>query len=842
MNSLLSPLPFPRTSFRPLSIGQRLQEVLGRNSRPFFGNIPCPWVPRLIGTALQLALLIGFSFSQVEAREWFVAPNGSDAADGTRRHPFATLERARTAVQSASSEKGPRIVSLRAGTYRLAKPFVLTPTDSGTPSSPIVYRSAPKESVRLSGGVELKLLWQPYRNGILQANVPKGVADEVDFDVLSLNGKILPMARYPNLDPQAKYYGGTAADAISPERVRRWSHPQDVLVHGLHRHEWGDFHYRILSVTPQGEPQLEGGWQNNRRMGLHPQHRFIENAFEELDAPGEWFFDRRTSTLCLYPPAGVDLGSALIETTRTESLIELRGSPGTPVHHIQFQGLQLSLTRRTFMKNREPLLRSDWTTYRGGLIYLTGAEDCSIVECDITWAGGNAIYLDGYNRRVAVTGCLITDSGASGVCLVGDPRAVRSPSFEYGESVPLEKMDLTPGPRSPDYPADCRVENSLIRRAGRIEKQSAGVQVVMAERISIRQNTIHDLPRAGINLGDGCWGGHLIEGNDVFDTVKETGDHGSFNSWGRERYWLPDIEKVNRRMKQHPELSPLLDAQALTTIQNNRWRCDHGWDIDLDDGSSHFLIRNNVCLNGGLKLREGYHRTVENNIMINNTFHPHVWFRESGDVFRHNIVMTWYAPIGMPTPWGHEVDHNLLPDAPSLVRSQELGLDPHSLIGNPQFLNPEKGDYRVRRDSPARRAGFVNFPMDQFGTQDKRLRKLGATPVIPKLRPVAKLATTTATVDWLGAQAKGIRGMGEVSAAGLPGETGVGLLQVPDSCAAAQQGLKARDVILSLNGTPLTDAETLIKQYGALKPGATVKLRLFRNQESVPLQFTKPAI
>lgn len=100
----------------------------------------------------------------------------------------------------------------------------------------------------------------------------------------------------------------------------------------------------------------------------------------------------------------------------------------------------------------------------------------------------------------------------------------------------------------------------------------------------------------------------------------------------------------------HPELI-LLDAIKQNTIHDNRFRCDHGWDVDLDDGSTNYHIYNNVCLNGGLKLREGFYRIVENNIMINNSFHPHVWFRNSGDVFAHNIVMKPYAPIEI-NYWG----------------------------------------------------------------------------------------------------------------------------------------------------------------------------------------------
>ena len=107
----------------------------------------------------------------------------------------------------------------------------------------------------------------------------------------------------------------------------------------------------------------------------------------------------------------------------------------------------------------------------------------------------------------------------------------------------------------------------------------------------------------------------------------------------------------------------LWDCRKTIVLHDNRWRCDHGWDIDLDDGSSNFHIYNNLCLNGGLKFREGFHRTAENNILVNNSFHPHVWYAGSGDVFRHNIVMTGYQPIGMPAVWGKLIDENLLPDA-----------------------------------------------------------------------------------------------------------------------------------------------------------------------------------
>ena len=160
----------------------------------------------------------------------------------------------------------------------------------------------------------------------------------------------------------------------------------------------------------------------------------------------------------------------------------------------------------------------------------------------------------------------------------------------------------------------------------------------MSEAITVSHCSIYDVPRAGINIGDGCWGGHLIEGCDVFDTVQETGDHGSFNSWGRDRYWLPNIDAVNERVKKDPEL-PTLDCRKPIVLRHNRWRCDHGWDIDLDDGSSNYLIEDNLCLHGGIKLREGYGRIVRNNIIVGSSFHPHVWYqKQSATCSESNIV------------------------------------------------------------------------------------------------------------------------------------------------------------------------------------------------------------
>lgn len=149
----------------------------------------------------------------------------------------------------------------------------------------------------ISGGVNLNLQWAPFQKGIMQAHVH----DLSSMDLMTVNGVIRPMARYPNYDSTALRFNGTAADATSPARIKTWNNPAGGFLHAMHRGDWGDFHYRFTGKTADDGLEMEGGWQNNRRNGLSPDNRMVENIFEELDAPGEWYFNSQQSILYYYP-------------------------------------------------------------------------------------------------------------------------------------------------------------------------------------------------------------------------------------------------------------------------------------------------------------------------------------------------------------------------------------------------------------------------------------------------------------------------------------------------------------------------------------------------------------
>lgn len=768
----------------------------------------------LVGVLIAVTT-VGQGFSM----DYYISPNGSDSNSGSIKSPFKSIAHAQSKARAAKAGE-PTKIHLREGVYYLKAPLKFTAQDSGA-----TYSAYKDEKVVLSGGLKLTLAWKPYRDGILQASTPAGPA----IDQLFVNGKRLPMARYPNYDPNARPYNGAAADAFSPERAARWKDPTGGFIHAMHRAHWGGYHYRITGKNEKNEVTYEGGWQNNRPMGMHKKDRFVEGIFEELDAPGEWFHNAKTQTLYFYPPQGVDVNTATFEIARLPHLIEITGNQANPVKHITIAGIIFRHAARTFMETKEPLLRSDWTIYRGGAVLLTGAEDCAIVDCEFDQVGGNGVFVNSYNRRITVRGSHFHGIGASAVCFVGSPKSVRNPLFRYGQRLSYDQIDKTPGPQTPDYPADCLVDDCLIHDISVVEKQATGVEISMAKGITVRHCSIYKTGRAGINISEGTFGGHVIEFCDVFDTVRETGDHGSFNSWGRDRFW-------HLKGAPHDELPKLalLDVET-NTIRNSRWRCDHGWDVDLDDGSSNYEIYNNLFLHGGLKLREGFHRKVYNNIAVNNTFHPHAWYDNSQDVVTNNIWMSSYRPAGrMPKgQWGKTVDRNLFTTEEDRVKFARHGCDANSLAGDPMFVDPENGDFRVKDGSPALKLGFKNFPMDQFGVQKPSLKKIARTPEIPELgvrkRTAATQPVAIRPVSWQGSTVRDLEGE-EFSAFGVArDEAGVHLKYVPANSRLAVAGLQTGDLVQAVNGMKVRNTRDLEKAMAKAK-GDPIPITYVRQQ------------
>ena len=845
----------------------------------------------------------------------YVSPTGDDSNPGTKDKPLKTILAAQAAVRvHPNFRKAPLAVAVLPGTYYVGKTIVFTSADSGTQAAPVTYRGG--GTAMLSGGVSLgNLTWTAYKNGIMQAALPASTFANYSFDdgkaapgvsksdpgssdttygfssALFLNGQRQHMARYPNYKDPSQAYGGNASNANS--RPSSWAHPptssQPAYLHGVHGQLWGSEDYVVTSKSQQNGPLCNG-----RPQGLNGT-QFIENGFDELDAAGEWYYDRTgvagtAGTLYVYPPDGVDLtkaGSYTLEMAALERIFEFAGGCGSgatrtlpdggvgfpsypttsacastpPVEWVTLDGFHYTDTLRTFPSCNEQILRSDWRIYRGGSIFVTGGEHVTISNSYFDQVGGAGVFVNGYNDSVSITGNLFIGTGSSAILFMGSNKAVRNPVFGYGGGVAVNQLDMTPGPQTNDYPSNCSATENLIHDIGDPELQVAGVGIDMAANITVSHNSIYNMPRAGINVGDGCWGGHMISYNDVFATVLFTGDHGAYNSWGRDRFWDTSTGALESRVGNPPNSLPTLDVVNPITLTHNRWRCDQGWDVDLDDGSTNYVITNNVFLSGGLKWREGYYRDGENNVLVQQNTKAcapnaavsdvsgclsiHVWPKGSSDVFIHNIF--WGLAPDSPDAYGKEIDYNLFQSASQLSTAQgTYHTDAHSASGNPNFIDPANGNFQLGTSSPATALGIVSLPApttEQYGVTLPQLRAQAATPPFGNvgLKPVNTDGGTrdcTTQTTWRGATIENLCA-GELSIVGLGYPVGVFVVTVPAGGQAATDGLQALDVILQFGGQSVASLDDLTRLYNASTAGQKVTLSIHRNQQDSTLTITR---
>jgi len=817
-------------------------------------------VTKVITSAL---LVVCMQAAGSPAVEIHVAPGGDDRGPGSAAAPLATLYRAR---EKARERAGKETVNvwLHGGRYEMRASLVFDTGDSGSVAHPVTWAVVAGEQAVISGGRRLKLDWQPFRGRILRATVP---SDCEGIDQLFVGGGRRPLARWPDykageqgmdsgyasglqtmagppfskVDPPVQEYASFRyqADRFTP---RPWAHPEEAVLHVFQEAGWGNMQWRLAGREPDtGLLRLgAGGWQigtlwfdrRANKVGAHSKF-YVEGVIEELDADGEWYFDEATRSLFYQPLAGEELDTVEVVACGVQELFVVRGTADAPVRHLRFQGLSFAHTARTLFEPYETRLRGDWALARRAALRFDGSEACEVRDCVFTGLGGNGLFLSNYNRKIEVSGCHFSNLGESAVLVVGSDSAVRELRVHRSPHIPLAQLgDTEPGPKTPDYPSDCRIQDNLMHDLGVFGKQVAGVFLSACARIEVSHNTICRVPRAGICINDGCWGGHRIEGNDLFLTVLETSDHGPINAWGRDRYWQNPHREGKACDMSLSRRYARLDNHETTIIRNNRVAHGAGfsWGIDLDDGASNYLLEDNLCIGCSVKLREGYFRTVRNNIFVSpNPPSKHCCFAGSDDVFLNNICVNtrdgWALSRGPAiTVLPAESDRNVYFNTAGLNPSfgyrgpgfekhksgltfeawRGLGADLHSVCSDPRFLDRDAGDFRLAPDSPALALGFKPFPLDCFGT-----RKQGLAAVAARLRPGAAGTAGDGLIrEWLGARIRTVA-------------AGVEFLVVPTGSSGFRAGFRQGDILTHMNGAAVTGIDELTAMISAAATGVT---------------------
>jgi hypothetical protein len=180
---------------------------------------------------------------------------------------------------------------------------------------------------------------------------------------------------------------------------------------------------------------------------------------------------------------------------------------------VALRGLALTATQPTYMKPFRAPSGGDWSFCETAAVELAHTAGAVIAGCDFANLGGNGVLISGENADAAITDSEFRNIGESGVVAVG--------AAGGGQAPPLA-----------DAPVRTVVARNVFRDLGIFVKQSGAFYTALTANSTVIGNIAYNLPRAAVNVNDGAFGGHLIQDNLFFRTVRETQDHGAINVGG----------------------------------------------------------------------------------------------------------------------------------------------------------------------------------------------------------------------------------------------------------------------------------------------------------------------
>lgn len=647
------------------------------------------------------------------ALEVHVAPDGA----------VASLSAARDAVRAAraAGDLSEARVIVASGTYPLRETVVFEPQDSG-----VTYEAAAGAKPLFTGG--RRITGWKAEDGVWKTKVDPAWR----FEALWVNGRRATRARTPNegfvqatgqpLEPlpgialkgeamremlQIEPHAVQPLAALSPEELRE----VNVIVH----FSWDEQRHRVAGVRAEdGTLQFTAGL-HRAFFSLEAFHNVVvENHRAALDAPGEWFL-ALDGTLTYLPRPGEKIESIDARAPSAAGWLAFKGSAEKDEHveKLRFRGLRFAHQAWTLPPEGAGLGQA--ASSLGAAIEADGARDIVFEDCEFAHTMTNAAWFRHGCRDIALRDCHLHDLGAGGV--------------KIGETgVPKDPRGLT---------SHVTIEDCIIHGGGRYFRAGIGVWIAQSPDNTIRHCDIADFYYSTISIG-WVWG--YIATPCARNIVENC--HLHHFGWGV----LSDMAAVYT-----------LGPQPGTVIRGchvHDVACASygGWGLYNDEGSTGIVWENNLVhrtQDGAYHQHYGRGNIVRNNILAFNKEVQVRWSKPEeflGFAFENNIVLFDEGKL-----FGH-VDKNWFTGRSWLNRNvywqrggkpidlagktwaewRFFGHDPESLVADPLFVAPEKGDWTLRPESPALKLGFKPFDWRKAGVRgDDAWKKLAAIEYPP---------------------------------------------------------------------------------------------------------------
>ncbi|GIJ51417.1 hypothetical protein Val02_83030 [Virgisporangium aliadipatigenens] len=608
--------------------------------------------------------------ASAEATTVHAAPSGTGTACSATQP--CSLAQAQATVRSLNDAMVDDIVvQLADGTYRLSAPLRLTAEDSGSGGHTVRWRAAPSARPVLSGARAVTgwTVADAGRN-IWRASVTPGF----DFRQLYVDGAVATRAR--TQVNRADFTASATGLRFSNGALAYLNNLADqgrVEIESVN--SFTDRYSPVQSIGGNVITMKQPAWNNNN-FGYDTftsPHRagplYLTNAYEFLDAPGEWYLNPAAGALYYIPRPGQNMGTVGVEAPALQSLVNIGGTYDAPAHHIAFSGI--TFTGTTWLG---PSSNQGFVDQQTGA-YITGTwnwpafsachQGCPQFEATRpNWSQMPAAVQISAADTVTFSDSQFVNLGQTAIGIGNDANAHASGVGLGASNITVTRSEIARssaggivvgGVRADaHHPSDRRMVNRAItlsdNRLHDLGLEYRGIVSVLATYVTdatISHNEAYNLPYTGMSIGYG-WGSNDAGGSNHY------ADRGLYNY--QPRYGTPTTASGNRLVGNyvHDVMQQMTDGGCIYTlsanpnavIRDNYCLRTNGWfGIYFDEGSRYYTATNNVFSGTGTWATANYwfaenmgNFTVTNNWTGNGS--TNVTNGDRGNVVSGNVTVT----------------------------------------------------------------------------------------------------------------------------------------------------------------------------------------------------------